>query len=138
MSENPLESALEVSVGRRVPGLSAALVTEDGVVLSGAAGLADLATPASARPETVYLWFSMTKIVTATVVMQLAERGALDLDVEVASLVPEFPRGPTVRHLLSHSSGPANPIPVRWVRPAAARVPTRTSSRPRSWHGTGG
>ena len=113
MSENPLESALEVSVGRRVPGLSAALVTEDGVVLSGAAGLADLATRAPARPDTVYLWFSMTKIVTATAVMQLAERGALDLDAEVASLVPEFPGGPT-------------------VSPCTFAAATRRSSRPRA------
>ncbi len=69
----------------------------------------------------------MTKIVTATAVLQLAERGALGLDDPVADYLPEFPRGAggpaTIRHLLSHSSGLANPIPVRWVRPASSPRP---------------
>jgi CubicO group peptidase (beta-lactamase class C family) len=37
----------------------------------------------------VYPWFSMTKLVTATAVLQLADRGQLDLDGPVASLVPD-------------------------------------------------
>jgi CubicO group peptidase (beta-lactamase class C family) len=123
VSETPLGEKLAAAVGRKVPGLSAALVTGDGVVWSGAAGLRDLAADTPAGPDTVYLWFSMTKMVTATVVMQLAERGALRLDDPVRGFVPEFPAGPTVRHLLSHSSGLGNPIPVRWVRPADSPRP---------------
>ncbi len=119
----PLSAALAETAGRKVPGLSAALVTGESVAWTGAAGIADLATEAPARPDTVYLWFSMTKIVTATAVLQLAERGALGLDDPVRERVPEFPAGrgaqATIRHLLSHSSGLANPIPVRWVRPAS-------------------
>ena len=63
----------------------------------------------------------MTKIVTATAVMQLAERGAIGLDDPVQRFVPEFPEPRSgwpevrIRHLLSHSGGLANPIPVRWV-----------------------
>ncbi len=66
----------------------------------------------------------MTKIVTATAVMQLAERGELSLDDPVDRFVPEFPAPPAgrpavrIRHLLSHSEGLANPIPVRWVHRA--------------------
>jgi len=121
---SPLGEALAGTVGRKVPGLSAALVTEAGAVWSGAAGHADLATTTSAHSDTVYLWFSMTKIVTATAVVQFAERGALDLDAPVAGFVPGFPSGTaTVRHLLSHSSGLPNPIPVRWVRPAGSPRP---------------
>ncbi len=41
---------------------------------------ADLATASPATPRTSNLWFSMTKIVTATAVMRLAEEGDLDLD----------------------------------------------------------
>jgi CubicO group peptidase (beta-lactamase class C family) len=57
--------------------------------------------------------------------LQLADRGQLDLDSPVAGLAPGFPRRGrggrvTVRHLLSHSAGLANPIPVGWVRPADA------------------
>ena len=67
----------------------------------------------------------MTKLVTATAVLQLMDRDKLDLDSPVASLVPEFPTRDggsrvTIRHLLSHSSGLANPIPIGWVRVADA------------------
>jgi CubicO group peptidase (beta-lactamase class C family) len=84
-------------------------------------GLADIEAPNSASADTVYLWFSMTKLVTATAVLQLADRGQLDLDGPVATIVPEFPRRHggsrvTIRHLLSHSAGLANPIPIGWVR----------------------
>jgi CubicO group peptidase (beta-lactamase class C family) len=88
-------------------------------------GVADIETRAQATADTVYLWFSMTKLVTATAILQLADRGRLDLDRPVTEFVPAFPSGGrgrrvTVRHLLSHSAGLANPIPVGWVRPANA------------------
>jgi CubicO group peptidase (beta-lactamase class C family) len=72
----------------------------------------------------------MTKIATATAVVQLAERARLDLDDPVSRYVPEFPRPSnrapaTIRHLLSHSSGLPNPIPVRWVHPASSSGPDR-------------
>ena len=64
-------------------------------------------------------WFSMTKIATATAAMILAESGSLDLDASVSSYLGEaWPVGLAsvrVRHLLSHSSGLPNPVPIRWV-----------------------
>lgn len=77
----------------------------------------------------------MTKLVTATAALQLADRGQLDLDGPAANLVPDFPgRGGgsrvTIRHLLSHSAGLANPIPIGWVRHADARQRTFTPSLP--------
>jgi CubicO group peptidase (beta-lactamase class C family) len=76
-------------------------------------------------------WFSMTKIVTATAAMRLAERGVLDLDTPVLGHVPAlgqvrppgWARRITPRHLLSHSAGLANPVPVRWVHPADQPAP---------------
>jgi CubicO group peptidase (beta-lactamase class C family) len=70
----------------------------------------------------------MTKIATATAVLRLAEGGNLDLDAPVTDYFPGFsivsqPVPVTVRHLLSHSSGLANPLPIRWVRPAGAPLP---------------
>ncbi len=102
-----------------------ATVTPSGTAWSGGFGLADIETARPADADTVYLWFSMTKLVTATAVLQLVDRGELDLDAPVRGLVPDFPRGGTgdrvtVRHLLSHSAGVANPIPIGWVRPAGA------------------
>jgi CubicO group peptidase (beta-lactamase class C family) len=111
------------------PGLAAAVVSTDGAAEIVTSGLADVRTLRPVTAYTTFLWFSMTKIVTATAVMMLADRGALDLDAPVTGHVPGLRvlRGPgpaiTARHLLSHSSGLANPPPVRWVRPAGAPPP---------------
>lgn len=109
-----------------VPGLSVAVAKGDRVVWQKGFGCADLATSNPATPRTSYLWFSMTKMVTATAVMRLAERGDLDLDAPADERYRGFkvvsqPTPVTVRHLLSHSSGLANPLPIRWVRPAGSQ-----------------
>jgi len=119
----PLEDVLRDLTARTVPGLAAVVVDRDRVVLERAAGLADIGAGRQMGIDSVCLWFSMTKIVTATAAMQLVDRGRLTLDDPVRAHLPGFPtpraRWPevTVRHLLSHSSGLGNPIPVRWVHP---------------------
>ncbi len=110
-----------------LPGLSVVVVKGDRIVWERGFGFANLATSTPATPSTSYLWFSMTKIVTATAVMGLAEGGYLDLDTPADEYFRGFkvvsqPAPVTVRHLLSHSSGLANPLPIRWVRPAGAPV----------------
>src|SRR5919202_5270661 len=72
----------------------------------------------------------MTKIATATAVLRLAERGRIDLDAPADEYYRGFkvvsqPTPVSVRHLLGHSSGLTNPIPIRWVYPASGRVPDR-------------
>ncbi|QIN83274.1 serine hydrolase [Rubrobacter tropicus] len=130
-AESPAETgALEAFIEEKiraegVPGLSIAVVKAGRVVWARGFGLADLATLAPAGPSTSYLWFSMTKIVTATAVMRLADAGDLDLDAPADEYFRGFkvvsqPVPVTVRHLLNHSSGLANPLPIRWVRPADA------------------
>ena len=113
-----------------VPGLSAVVVKDDRLVWARGFGFADLATSTPATPQTSYLWFSMTKTVTATAVVRLAEEGKLDLDAPADEYyrglkVVSQPAPVTARHLLSHSSGLANPVPIRWVHPAAGPVPDR-------------
>jgi len=74
----------------------------------------------------------MTKIATATAAMMLAERGRLDLDAPVGQYLgdiwPAAFAPAKVRHLLSHSSGLRNPIPIRWVHLAGEPRP-----EPRAW-----
>jgi CubicO group peptidase (beta-lactamase class C family) len=129
-SAEGLEVLLEGKVGRSaVPGLSVAVAKSDRVVWERGFGFADL-TSTLATPATIFLWFSMTKIVTATAVLMLAERGDLDLDAPVDEYFRGFkvvsqPMPVTVRHLLSHSSGLANPMPIRWVRPVGTPAPNQ-------------
>jgi CubicO group peptidase (beta-lactamase class C family) len=119
-----LRETLDRLTERKVPGVSAVLVRGGAVEEASSAGVANLVTGAPTTPDTIYLWFSMTKIVTATAVMQLVERGALDLEDPVDRFLPSFPkprkRWPAVQvgHLLSHSAGLANPLPIRWVHTA--------------------
>jgi len=117
--------SLETYLGQKlrdlgVPGFSVAVVKRDQTPWIRGFGVADIARETPVTPETVFMWFSLTKIATATAVMQLVEQEKLSLDDKVSEYIPDFPRRrdyepPLVRHLLNHSSGLANPIPVRWV-----------------------
>jgi CubicO group peptidase (beta-lactamase class C family) len=81
-------------------------------VLEAAAGVLNTETGAEARPDSVFQIGSITKSYTATLVMQLVDRGLLDLDAPVHTVLPEFrvadeevTKNVTMRHLLAHSSG---------------------------------
>lgn len=110
-----------------IPGLSLAVVDRDGVLFAAGVGAADLASATPATPSTAYLWFSMSKIVTATAALRLAEDGRLDLDAPVGEYVDYLqapgPRQPTVRQLLNHTAGLGNPLPIRWAHLADATPP---------------
>ena len=60
-------------------------------------------------PETLLLWLSSGKPVTAVAIAQLWERGRLELDDPIARHVPEFGAGGkeriTIRHALTHTGG---------------------------------
>jgi CubicO group peptidase (beta-lactamase class C family) len=115
--------------GGAAPAVAVAATRNGRVFFASATGKRDLATGRAATPETTFLWFSATKVVTATAVMQLAERGLIDLDRPVRAILPSFevenPHGGdvTVRHLLSHTSGLPNPIPVTWIHLASEPGP---------------
>ena len=109
-----------------IPGVVAMAIDRGGVRYQGAFGLAET-TPA--RPMTMDAVFriaSMTKPVTSVAAMQLVEQKRLGLDDPVEKYLPEFarlqivdsfdastgayrlrpsPKAPTVRHLLTHTSG---------------------------------
>jgi CubicO group peptidase (beta-lactamase class C family) len=131
MTSRSIETALAGTMATgRVPGLAAAVVADGVLQGTAVAGTADVRTSVPVSVDTAFLWFSMTKIATATATLRLVERGVLALDDEVAALVPGVlpPRdgdgdAVTVRHLLQHSSGIPSPAPIRWVRPADAPPP---------------
>lgn len=107
------------------PALSLAVVKDGQTVYSRAFGLADGPARVAASPDTVYHWWSATKMFTATAIFQLRENGRLDLDDPVTDYLPWFevaypsPGSPpvTIRHLLNHSSGLPDNVPavVGWM-----------------------
>ena len=130
LSERPsVRPTLKDLTERSVPGVAVVVVRGEQVEEACADGVVSLATGAPTTIDSAHLWFSMTKIVTATAAMQLVDRGVVGLDDPVRDLLPEFPEPRAgwpevrVRHLLSHSTGLGNPIPVRWVHPATEPGP---------------
>ena len=94
-----------------IPGLAVGLARDGVVRLARGYGLADIATGRAVTADTRFHIASLTKTVTATAVMQLAEDGRLALDAPVGPHLdfplanPRHPEAPiTVRQLLTHTS----------------------------------
>jgi CubicO group peptidase (beta-lactamase class C family) len=104
-----IESLIQSEMSQsKIPGLSVAIVSGDQLRYARGFGLADLENSVAAKPTTVYRLGSMSKTITATAVMQLAERGKLDLEAPVQKYCPAFPEKPwpvTSRQLLAHLAG---------------------------------
>jgi|SRR5579883_3117159 CubicO group peptidase (beta-lactamase class C family) len=113
-----IDSVLKAAIGPKgIPGVVGMTAGKDKVLHQGAYG--------DVRLDSVFRIFSMTKPVTAVAAMQLVEQGKLDLDAPAGRYLPELaglkiltgfdaarrpilkpaPRQPTLRQLLSHSSG---------------------------------
>jgi len=91
----------------KVPGLSVGFIKDDFIWVQGF-GYSDLENRVPAKPESAYRLASVTKTMTAVAVLQLVEAGKIDLDAEVQTYVPSFPKKKwpvTVRHLLGHLGG---------------------------------
>ncbi|PYT94302.1 MAG: hypothetical protein DMG36_05445 [Acidobacteria bacterium] len=111
----PLEkrAAIEKAVAsfmsaNSIPGLSAAVVLEGEPRWSQGFGMADLENSSPATSSTLFRLGSVSKPISATAVLQLWERGKLDLDAPVQKYCPEFPQKEwpiTTRELLGHLGG---------------------------------
>jgi len=93
-----------------IPGLSIAIVKDNQVVMLRGYGEARPGQPMT--PKTQLYLGSVTKSFTALAVMQLVERGKLELDAPIQRYLPWFKVADpaasaqiTVRHLLNHTSG---------------------------------
>ncbi len=111
-----------------IPGAAFILVQGGRVVLAKGYGQADVAAGRAWSAErTVFPIASITKLFTATAVMQLADRGLIDLHADVnrylkSVRVPAtYPEPVTTAHLLSHTAG-FDELPGRRVRLFAERA----------------
>jgi D-alanyl-D-alanine carboxypeptidase len=116
-SPEKLDAFLAAITGNETPPAIDVVVMKDGnVVYSKAFGHADGPGGRAASPGDVYHYWSVTKLFTATAIMQLAEDGKLRLDDPVTKYLPDFRTTDahgaavdiTVRQLLSHTSGMKN------------------------------
>ena len=94
-----------------VPAASVAVLRGDGID-AAASGILNLATGVEATADSLFQIGSITKVWTATLVMQLVDEGGIDLDEPVRRYLPNFQvaddavsEAVTIRHLLTHTSG---------------------------------
>jgi serine beta-lactamase-like protein LACTB, mitochondrial len=91
-----------------VPGISVAVVQNGQPLWSAGFGMSDLENSAPASSSTLYRLGSISKSITAVAILQLYERGKLDLDAPVQKYCPGFPQKDspiTARQLLGHLAG---------------------------------
>jgi len=91
-----------------VPGIAVAVVLESEPVWSAGFGMADMEDSAPATSSTLFRLGSISKPITSTALLQLWERGKLDLDAPVQKYCPAFPQKEspiTSRQLLGHLGG---------------------------------
>jgi serine beta-lactamase-like protein LACTB len=102
------KAASSFMAANSVPGVSVAVVQDGELVWSAGFGMADLENFVPATSFTLFRLGSISKPITATAILQLAERGKLDLDAEVQKYCPAFPKKEwpiTTRELLGHLGG---------------------------------
>lgn len=94
-----------------IPAISIALIDDQRTVWARGFGYEDPDTKRPATAETVYRVGSVSKLFTDIGVMQLVERGEVDLDAPVQRYLKDFtPRNPsgkaiTLREMMSHYAG---------------------------------
>jgi D-alanyl-D-alanine carboxypeptidase len=98
-------AALDILARTQVPSASIAIVEDGKIVYAHAYGEQAAGVPAVATAR--YPIASISKQITATAILQLADRGKLTLDDPVARWAPDLTAARTVkvRQLLDHTSG---------------------------------
>jgi CubicO group peptidase (beta-lactamase class C family) len=101
----------ELAAKHDVPGASLAILAEDEIA-TAVTGVVNLGTGVQTTADSVFQVGSITKVWTATLIMQLVDEGRLSLDAPLSEVLPELTLASqgatgqlTVRHLLSHTSG---------------------------------
>ncbi|BBB90518.1 MAG TPA: serine hydrolase [Methylomusa anaerophila] len=102
---------LSIMTEHKIVGLAAAVFQGDKIVWSSGYGWADLKTPRQAGAETIFRVASISKMITATALMQLYDQGKFALDDDISRYLGYQVRNPgypdvkiTFRHLLTHTS----------------------------------
>ena len=96
----------------KVPGASVAVLRGKRIVARFAAGVVNKNTRVKTTTDTLFQIGSITKPMTATMILQLRDEGKLKLEDPILTYLPDFRiadmhrlKNVTIRHLLSHTSG---------------------------------
>jgi CubicO group peptidase (beta-lactamase class C family) len=98
-----------------LPGLAVAVVRDGRIATVRTYGFANLERRSPVTESSVFEIGSVSKQFTSALIMMLVEDGRVRLDEKISAYLPGAPEawaGITVRHLLTHSSGIPNYLPV--------------------------
>jgi len=123
-----LESLFEPVVEKEmkthgIPGVCFSVVKDGEMVYAKAFGVKNLRTGEQMTADSLFHMASLTKPLVATSIMQLVERGMVDLDAPVVEYLPYFRlRDPrfetiTVGQMVNHTSGMPDVIDYEWDNP---------------------
>ena len=115
-AENPLTKKIDAylieTVDRlKLPGLTIAVTRDDTVIYSKAFGYTNIDTKEPMREEHIFHWASVSKTFVATAIMQLREKGMINLDEKLITYLPYFKQKDpsyktiTICQMLNHTSG---------------------------------
>lgn len=134
----PTLPELDRTIGQQMaagdlPGLAACIVKDGDVVWCGGYGTTSLTDGRPVTVDTPFLWASVSKLVTATAVGMLAERGELSLHDPVSAQMafdikhPDAPKRDITAHaLLAHAGGVADDWDVIETYETHGRDPVRS------------
>ncbi|MBU0559592.1 MAG: beta-lactamase family protein, partial [Bacteroidetes bacterium] len=96
-----------------IPGLAIGIVYDQDMIFSKGFGFANLVKKTEITEETLFRIASITKLFTGTAIMQLRDKGLLNLDDPIRKHLSWFKiknsfegaKEVTIRHLLTHTSG---------------------------------
>lgn len=105
------------------PGLAVGIVRDNQILFTGEYGTANLSTGDPLIRSTLFHQASVSKTFVATAIMQLVERGKVDLDSPITHYLPYFKmederfRNLSIRQLMNHTSGMPDEEDYAWDRP---------------------
>src|SRR3977135_2970518 len=106
-----------------LPGFAIGVVKDGKLIYAKGFGEAKLGGNRPVTSRSLFHMASVTKTFVATAVMQLMEKGKIDLDLPLTRYLPYFRlnderyRAITIRQMLSHTSGIPDTVNYNWDKP---------------------
>jgi len=116
MVNNMVNNMLKNLAKNTEPGVQYVVVNKDFTIFDGSAGLSNINKSSLLNSSHTMAAFSMTKTLTAIAILQLVERNKINLDDKLSDYISHpYNSDVSIKHLLSHTAGIPNPIPLKWV-----------------------
>ncbi|MEK5145846.1 serine hydrolase domain-containing protein [Psychrobacillus sp. FSL K6-4615] len=110
--EKTVDEIMDKYIGKEIPGAAISIVKDGEFVLLKGYGQSDIETKSPVDPEkTVFEAASVSKVYTWSAIMQLVEKGKLDLHEDIKEYLPkdylnlEFNKKITLLDLMNHTAG---------------------------------